>query len=68
MITCPICHKFVKHISTIVNGLDEVVKVNATCKKHGLIDADYDSYDEVVGEPLTSAPKDIGEKASDIQL
>ena len=52
VITCPICKKFVKHTVTIVNGLDEIVRVEAVCKKHGGVDADYDDYEEVVGEEL----------------
>ena len=49
MITCPICHKFVKHIDTIVNLAGDVVVENAVCKKHGLVNADFDDYEEVVG-------------------
>ena len=51
MITCPICHRFAKHIVTIVNGFDDIIRVEAICKKHGTIEADYTDYLEVVGEP-----------------
>ena len=53
MITCPVCRKFVRHISTVVNGLDEIVSVKAICKTHGEVDADYETYEEVIGGEKT---------------
>lgn len=34
MITCKTCHKFAKHDSTIINGLDEFVLIGS-CKHCG---------------------------------
>lgn len=50
MFHCPKCGRFVKEISIFANGLDEIVKVEGVCKKHGIVDVtnqdwDYDDFD-----------------------
>jgi len=50
MITCPKCHKFVKHLITWINRNDDIDCVVAICIKHGIVNADYDDYEEVAGE------------------
>jgi hypothetical protein len=50
MITCPECHRFVKHTATWVDGFDNVVRVEAVCKRHGEVAADWTDYDEVAAD------------------
>ena len=48
---CPKCGRFVK-VRATVNGFDEIVKIDARCKKHGKVDVsdqDY-TYEELVGD------------------
>jgi hypothetical protein len=47
MITCKICHKFVKNPYVKINGWnDEVTEAKGECKTHGLTDIDYDDIEE----------------------
>jgi hypothetical protein len=48
MITCKICHKFVKNIEITYNKFcAEVRKVEGDCKKHGRVKLDYDDFEEL---------------------
>lgn len=47
MYKCPTCGKFLKDVDYTVNGLGEVVKVQAICKTCGIVDCfdwDYDDF------------------------
>jgi hypothetical protein len=51
VITCPICHRFVKvNCVEIWQASGDIKRVDATCTKHGIVDADFTDYDELVSE------------------
>ena len=53
MITCKICHKFVKNVVTTYNKFTaKVIKVEGECKIHGKIEADYGDFEELGIEEL----------------
>jgi len=44
---CPECGKFLKNVAAIVNGADEIVRVEGDCKTHGKVDnvSDWEYWD-----------------------
>jgi|WetSurMetagenome_2_1015567.scaffolds.fasta_scaffold725745_2 hypothetical protein len=48
MITCKICHKFVKNIVSTYNKFTAtILKVEGDCKKHGRVEVNYDDSEEL---------------------
>lgn len=49
MIVCSMCKRFVKDIDYMINGNGDIKDVFVVCKKHGRIEAYWETYEEVVG-------------------
>jgi len=47
---CPNCGRFTKDDVAIINGLDDIVRVDSTCKKCGLIHPENWDADDFVNE------------------
>ncbi len=50
MIKCPICKKFISKAIAYINGNDEIVKVEAHCKTHGLVNPEDWEADDFITE------------------
>jgi hypothetical protein len=52
MIVCSICKKFVSNVryrELKVSG--EIIEVKGKCKKHGVVDCDWDCYEDLDPPP-----------------
>jgi hypothetical protein len=48
MSKCPECGKFLKDVTAIINGNDDIKKVFGFCKKHGKVNPTDWSYEDFV--------------------
>ena len=57
MSKCPRCGKYLKDVVALVDGFDQVKKVEGKCKKHGVIETnDWEYWDFY---PDTAQPFDL---------
>lgn len=46
MSKCPKCGKYLSCVTALVNGFDEIIKVEGTCRKHGVVETnDWEYWD-----------------------
>lgn len=56
MSKCPQCGRFLKNVNALVNGFDEIQKVEGRCAKHGIIEtSDWEYWDFYPGEESPKA-------------
>ncbi len=50
------CSKFVANVVAVINGLQEIIRIEGDCKRHGRVDVtqssdwDYEDFDPEAGE------------------